>query len=74
MCYIYHGEVLSTTERFFLSNTDRFFSTTDFTDLTDWTDLCPIWEQDKNPINPLERMEGDALLLYFRLGLIRASS
>ena len=61
MCYIYHGEVLSTTERFFLSNTDL-------------TDLCPIWKQDKNQKNPLVRMEGDALLLYFRLGLIRASS
>ena len=32
------------------------------------------WKQDKNQKNPLERMEGDALLLYFRLGLIRASS
>ena len=32
------------------------------------------WEQDKNQINPLERMEGDALMLCFRLGLIRASS
>ena len=28
----------------------------------------------KTKINPLERMEGVALLLYFRLGLIRASS
>ena len=44
------------------------------TDWTDWTDLCPIWKQNKNQINPLERMEGDALLLCFRLGLIRASS
>ena len=46
MCYIYHGEVL--------------FFTTDFTDLTDsvlWRDR----EQDKNPINPLGRMEGVAL-------------
>ena len=26
------------------------------TDITDWTDSCPICEQDKNQINPLERM------------------
>ena len=32
------------------------------------------WKQDKNPINPLERMEGDALMSCFRSGLIRASS
>ena len=38
--------------------------------------LFPIrgCEQDKNQKNPLERMEGDALLLCFRSGLIRASS
>ena len=33
-----------------------------------------VWKQDKNQINPLGRMEGDALLLCFRLGLIKASS
>ena len=46
------------------------------TDWTDWTDECPVrdWKQNKNRKNPLERMEGDALLLSFRLGLIRASS
>ena len=32
------------------------------------------WKQDKNRKNPLERMEGDALMLCFRSGLIRASS
>ena len=32
------------------------------------------WEQNINQINPLERMEGVALILCFRLGLIRASS
>ena len=32
------------------------------------------WEQDKNRENPLERMEGDALMSCFRPGLIRASS
>ena len=31
------------------------------TDLTDWTELCPVCEQNKNNKNPLERMEGDAL-------------
>ena len=31
------------------------------TDLTDETDSCPIWEHDKNQINPLVSMEGDAL-------------
>ena len=31
-------------------------------------------EQDKNQKNPLERMEGFALLSCFRSGLIRASS
>ena len=50
---------------FILSNTDR-------TDGTDFT--LRDWKQDKNQINPLERMEGFALLLYFRLGFIRASS
>ena len=44
------------------------------TDRTDWTDECPVWEQNKNQINPLERMEGVALMSCFRLGLIRASS
>ena len=44
------------------------------TDWTDRTDLCPIWEQNKNQINPLERMEGVALMSCFRPGLIRASS
>ncbi|MCI7748566.1 MAG: hypothetical protein MSK32_09015 [Paraprevotella sp.] len=32
------------------------------------------WEQNKNQKNPLGRMEGFALMLCFRLGLIRASS
>ena len=32
------------------------------------------WEQNINQKNPLGRREGNALLLYFRLGLIRASS
>ena len=52
----------------------HFFIST--TDLSDRTDKCPVggWEQDKNQINPLERMEGVALLSCFRLGLIRASS
>ena len=29
------------------------------TDLTDWTEECPMggWKQDINQINPLERME-----------------
>ena len=36
--------------------------------------LASHWKQDKNQKNPLERMEGVALLLCFRLGLIRASS
>ena len=46
------------------------------TDLSDWTDECPArgWEQNINQKNPLERMEGDALLLCFHSGLIRASS
>ena len=53
------------------------------TDLTDWTDeplellellSLSYWKQNKNQINPLEMMEGDALLSCFRLGLIRASS
>ena len=44
------------------------------TDLTDETDSCLVWEQNKNQINPLERMEGDALMSCFRSGLIRASS
>ena len=35
---------------------------------------CGYWVQDKNIKNPLERMEGFALLLCFRSGLIRASS
>ena len=57
--------LISTTDGYFL-----LYST------TDRTDECSVggWEQNKNQINPLERMEGDALLLYFRLGLIRASS
>ena len=33
-----------------------------------------VVEYDKNIKNPLERMEGFALLLCFRSGLIRASS
>ena len=35
---------------------------------------CVYWVQYKNIINPLERMEGCALLLCFHFGLIRASS
>ena len=31
------------------------------TDLTDWTELCPVCEQNKNRKNPLVRMEGVAL-------------
>ena len=49
-----------------------FLSTTDLTDSTDFT--LRDWKQDKNRKNPLERMDGYALLLCFRLGLIRASS
>ena len=65
MCYIYHGEVLLYHgEVSFLSNTD----------LTDLTDLCPVLEQNINQKNPLERMEDEALMSCFRLGLIRASS
>ncbi len=44
------------------------------TDLTNRTDSCPIWEQNINQKNPLARMESVALMLCFRLGLIRASS
>ena len=58
----------------FLLRMAIFFFNTDFTDWTDRTDLCLIWEQDKNQKNPLKRMEGVALMLCFRLGLIRASS
>ena len=38
--------------------------------------LLPMrgWEQDKNQKNPLARIEGVALMLCFRSGLIRASS
>ena len=57
----------------FLSTTDGYFL---LYSTTDRTDECSVggWEQNKNQINPLERMEGDALLLCFRSGLIRASS
>ena len=36
---------------------------------TDWTDECPArgWKQDKNQINPLGRMEGDALAVMLPL-------
>ena len=46
------------------------------TDLTDWTDcfLCETASKTKTKINPLARMEGVALMLCFRSGLIRASS
>ena len=52
----------------------HFFIST--TDLTDRTDKYPVsaGSKTKTKINPLERMEGVALLLCFRLGLIRASS
>ena len=50
--------------------------TTDLTDRTDWTDKYPVsaGSKTKTKINPLERMEGCALMACFRLGLIRASS
>ena len=46
------------------------------TDLTDRTDKYPVsaGSKTKTKINPLERMEGDALMSCFRSGLIRASS
>ena len=57
-----------------------FISTTDSTDRTDEL-LEPLellnplaGSKTKTKINPLERMEGVALLSCFRLGLIRASS
>ena len=52
----------------------HFFIST--TDLTDRTDKCPVsaGSKTKTKKTPLVRMEGVALMLCFRLGLIRASS
>ena len=73
VCYLYRGRcprLLIVVPSRHQSASGLYFTT----DLTDWTDSCPICEQDKNQINPLERMKGVALMLCFRLGLIRASS
>ena len=46
------------------------------TDLTDWTDLCPVsaGSKTKTRKTPWRGWRAMPLLLYFRLGLIRASS
>ena len=69
MCYIYHGEVLlyHGEVSFFYHGFNGFNGLDGFLS-------CGCRKQDKNRENPLERMEGDALLLCFRPGLIRASS
>ena len=73
VCYLYRGRcprLLIVVPSRHQSASGLYFTT----DLTNRTDSCPIWEQNINQKNPLERMEGVALMLCFRLGLIRASS
>ena len=44
------------------------------TDLTDWTELCPVRSKTKTIKTPWRGWRAMPLLLYFRLGPIRASS
>ena len=73
VCYLYRGRcprLLIVVPSRDQSASGLYFTT----DLTNRTDSCPIWEQNINQKNPLARMEGVALMLCFRSGLIRASS
>ena len=73
VCYLYRGRcprLLIVVPSRDQSASGLYFTTV----LTNRTDSCPIWEQNINQKNPLARMEGVALMLCFRSGLIRASS
>ena len=73
VCYLYRGRcprLLKVVPSRHQSASGLYFTT----DLTNRTDSGPIWEQNINQKNPLERMDSVALMLCFRSGLIRASS